>query len=193
MFYYKILNMNDYTKKQGRIEVICGCMFSGKSEELISRARRAAYSKKKIQIFNPSIDTRYGENSVSSHNKNRLQSASVKHAREILKLVKPSTHVVAVDEANFFGAELAEVCAKLAESGKRVIVAGLDLDYKAKPFESIAALLPHAEYVTKTMAACNKCGSPACRTKRMVKTKGRIVLGKEGDYEARCRKCFPLD
>ncbi|MGB2579608.1 thymidine kinase [Elusimicrobium simillimum] len=182
--------MHTYTKKQGWIEVLCGCMYSGKSEELIARLRKAKIGKRKIQIFNSSLDTRYGEGQVSSHNKSNLQSVCVEKAEDILKLVDPGTQVVGIDEGNFFDKGLVDVCEELAKQGKRVIVAGLDLDYMGKPFESMAMLLPKAEYLTKKLAVCNKCGSPACRTQRMVKSKTRILVGAAGMYEARCRKCF---
>ncbi|ACC98572.1 Thymidine kinase [Elusimicrobium minutum Pei191] len=182
--------MYTYTKKQGRIEVICGCMFSGKSEELINRLRKAKIAKQKIQVFNSSLDKRYACNAIASHNKTKLESEHVNTASEILKLVKPSTTVVAVDEGNFFDKTLVDVCETLAQKGKRVIVSGVDLDYTGKPFEAMALLMAKAEFVTKNLAVCTKCGSPASRTQRIAKAKSRILVGAQGVYEARCRKCF---
>ncbi|WP_424245273.1 thymidine kinase [Elusimicrobium posterum] len=182
--------MHTYTKKQGWIEVLCGCMYSGKSDELLKILRKAKIAKQKIQIFNSEIDTRYNENTVTSHDKYSMESTPVKNASEILKLVKPSTQIVAIDEGNFFDKTLVDVCEELANKGKRVIVAGLDLDYSGKPFESMMPLMAKAEFVTKKLAVCNKCGSPASRTQRIVKNKTRILVGAKGMYEARCRKCF---
>ena len=176
--------------KQGWIEVICGCMFSGKTEELIRRVRTALIAKQKVQLFNSSIDTRYGINSITSHNKNKVAALCVKNSSEILPLVEKNTHVVAIDEVNFFDKGIVDVCEELARRGKRVIVAGLDTDYRAEPFEVTAALLAKAEFVTKNLAVCTKCGNPASFTQRLSKDKKRIVVGTTDAYQARCRRCF---
>ena len=176
--------------KQGWIEVICGCMFSGKTEELIRRVRTALIAKQKVQLFNSSIDTRYGINSIISHNQNKVAAVCVKNSGEILPLVEKNTHVVAIDEVNFFDKGVVDVCEELARRGKRVIVAGLDTDYRAEPFEVTAALLAKAEFVTKNLAVCTKCGNPASFTQRISKDKKRIVVGTTDTYEARCRRCY---
>lgn len=176
--------------KQGWIEVICGCMFSGKTEELIRRVRTALIAKQKVQLFNSSIDTRYGINSIISHNQNKVAAICVKNSAEILPLVEKNTHVVAIDEVNFFDKGIVEVCEELARRGKRVIVAGLDTDYRAEPFEVTSALLAKAEFVTKNLAVCTKCGNPASFTQRISKDKKRIVVGTTDAYQARCRRCF---
>ena len=177
-------------KKQGWIEVICGCMFSGKTEELIRRVRTALIAKQKVQLFNSKLDTRYGLGSIISHNQNKVDALCVKHSSEILSLVEKDTQVVAIDEINFFDKEIVSVCEKLANAGKRVIVAGLDTDYRAVPFEVTAALLAKAEYVTKNLAVCTKCGNPASFTQRMTKDTKRIVVGTTDAYQARCRRCY---
>ena len=177
-------------KKQGWIEVICGCMFSGKTEELIRRVRTALIAKQKVQLFNSKLDTRYGLGSIISHNQNKVDALCVKHSSEILSLVEKDTQVVAIDEINFFDKETVSVCEKLANAGKRVIVAGLDTDYRADPFEVTAALLAKAEYVTKNLAVCTKCGNPASFTQRMTKDTKRIVVGTTDAYQARCRRCY---
>ena len=177
-------------KKQGWIEVICGCMFSGKTEELIRRVRTALIAKQKVQLFNSKLDTRYGIGSIISHNQNKVDAACVKSSAEILPLVEKDTQVIAIDEVNFFDKFIVEVCEKLANSGKRVIVAGLDTDYRAEPFEVTAALLAKAEYVTKNLAVCTKCGNPASFTQRMTKDTKRIVVGTTDAYQARCRRCY---
>ncbi len=177
-------------KKQGWIEVICGCMFSGKTEELIRRVRTALIAKQKVQLFNSKLDTRYGIGSIISHNQNKVDAACVKNSAEILPLVEKDTQVIAIDEVNFFDKGIVQVCEKLANMGKRVIVAGLDTDYRAEPFEVTAALLAKAEYVTKNLAVCTKCGNPASFTQRMTKDTKRIVVGTTDAYQARCRRCF---
>ena len=182
--------MDSYTNKQGWVEVLCGCMFSGKSAELIERLKRAKIARRKVQVFNSALDTRYGRAQITSHDKLSMKSASVKTAREILKKIKPDTQVVGIDEANLFDAALPDVCDELARRGARVIVSGVDLDYTGKPFEVVAQLMARAEFVTKKLAVCTKCGSPASRSKRIIKNKSRVLVGAEGMYEARCRKCF---
>ena len=176
--------------KQGWIEVICGCMFSGKTEELIRRVRTAMIAKQKVQLFNSTIDDRYGINSITSHNQNKVAATCVRNSSEILPLVEKDTQVIAIDEVNFFDKGIVEVCDKLASQGKRVIVAGLDTDYRAEPFEVTAALLAKAEFVTKNLAVCTKCGNPASFTQRTSKDTKRIVVGTTDSYQARCRRCY---
>lgn len=173
----------------GWIEVICGSMFSGKTEELIRRLRRAQIAKQKVAIFKPGIDTRYSDSHLVSHNKQKILSKSVKKAEDILKLAG-DCQVLGIDEAQFFDEKLVDVCKKLADAGKRVIVAGLDKDYRGKPFEPMPQLLCEAEYITKTLAICMKCGNPANYTQRITKSTERILLGATDIYEARCRNCF---
>ncbi len=176
-------------KDTGWIEVICGSMFSGKTEELIRRLRRAQIARQKVAIFKPRIDRRYGADYIVSHNLQKIPSQEIVDCREILKKAK-NADAVGIDEAQFFGTELVGVCEELAGQGKRVIVAGLDQDYTGKPFEPLPQLLAVAEYITKTLAICVVCGNPANRTQRKVSSKERIVVGASDLYEARCRKCF---
>lgn len=175
-------------RETGWIEVICGCMFSGKTEELIRRLRRAEIARQNIAIFKPRIDKRYSDDHIVSHSDDRLKSIVVDSAAEILSLAKDA-RVVGIDEAQFFKMDLVEVCESLA-SGKRVIIAGLDQDYRGKPFEPIPQLLAVAEYITKTLAICVICGNPADRTQRKTQSEERIVVGAKDIDEARCRKCF---
>ncbi len=172
----------------GWIEVIAGCMFSGKTEELIRRLRRAKIAKQNVIIFKPKIDNRYSVGDIVSHSDQSLPSTVVETPAEILELSKNS-QVVGIDEAQFFSEDLSDICNELANQGKRVIVAGLDQDYKGIPFEPIPNLLAVAEYITKTLAICVVCGNPADKTQRTVKTKDRVVVGASDSYEARCRKC----
>ena len=172
----------------GWIEVIAGCMFSGKTEELIRRLRRAKIAKQNVMIFKPKIDNRYSVGDIVSHSDQSLPSTVVETPAEILELSKNS-QVVGIDEAQFFSEDLSDICNELANQGKRVIVAGLDQDYKGIPFEPIPNLLAVAEYITKTLAICVVCGNPADKTQRTVKTKDRVVVGASDSYEARCRKC----
>ena len=172
----------------GWIEVIAGCMFSGKTEELIRRLRRAKIAKLNVIVFKPKIDDRYSKDEIVSHSEQSLASKVVETPNEILEFSKDA-HVVGIDEAQFFSDDLVKVCNQLANDGKRVIVAGLDQDYKGIPFEPIPQLLAHAEYITKTLAICVKCGNPADKTQRTIKTKERVVVGASDSYEARCRKC----
>jgi thymidine kinase len=175
---------------QGWIEVIVGSMFSGKSEELIRRLRRAQIARQRVQIFKPGIDTRYAEDHIVSHSEMRIPSVPVAGSRVLLEQVEPDTEVVGIDEGQFFDAELPMVCNTLADEGKRVIVAGLDQDYLGKPFEPMPQLLAIAEYITKTLAICMVCGNPANHTQRLVASKDRVLVGATGLYEARCRVCF---
>ena len=176
-------------KPSGWIEVICGSMFSGKTEELIRRLRRAQIAKQKVAIFKPMIDVRYSDDHIVSHNQQKIPSKSVKNSGDILDLAEDS-QVLGIDEAQFFDVSLVDVCKKLADMGKRVIVAGLDKDYRGEPFEPIPQLLAEAEYITKTLAICMKCGNPANYTQRITKSSERVLLGATDIYEARCRRCF---
>ena len=182
--------MTDRHDDTGWIEVICGSMFSGKSEELIRRLRRAKIAKQRVVAFKPKIDDRYDEDDIVSHDDRRIESIRVGDAVEVLDYVGPDVQVVGLDEAQFLGSDLVEVCETLAESGVRVIVAGLDQDYLGRPFEPMPALLAVAEYITKTLAVCMKCGKPANRTQRIIPSKERVVVGASEAYEARCRHCF---
>lgn len=174
----------------GWIEVICGPMFSGKSEELIRRLRRAMIARKRVQVFKPSLDARFSEDEIVSHADVRMKSEVVLDAAEILSRIDWRTEVVGVDEANFMGAGLIEVAGRLADSGKQVIVAGLDTDYMGRPFTPVPELLALAESITKTLAICVRCGNPAKHTQRLVNSDDLIVVGAAGMYEARCRRCF---
>jgi thymidine kinase len=176
--------------KPGWIEVITGSMFSGKSEELIRRLRRAQIAKQRVQIFKPAIDDRYSDAQIVSHSEMKMSSENVRTARELAERVRPDTEVVGIDEGQFFDTELPAVCDDLARRGKRVIVAGLDQDYLGKPFEPMPQLLAIAEYITKTLAICMVCGGPANHTQRLVASKERVLVGASGTYEARCRHCF---
>ncbi|MBI5508089.1 MAG: thymidine kinase [Deltaproteobacteria bacterium] len=176
----------------GWIEVVCGPMFSGKTEELIRRLRRAAYARQQVQIFKPKIDTRYADIEIVSHNKERLAARPVGNADEILEQLDPRTAVVGVDEAQFFDHRVVPVCQQLADRGLRVIVAGLDQDYRGLPFGPMPELLAVAEFVTKALAICMVCGNPAGRSQRIVRDGGQVVLGAEEAYEARCRRCHKV-
>ena len=173
----------------GSIEVICGSMFSGKTEELIRRLKRAQIAKLNVEIFKPKTDTRYDETAVVSHDLNSIQSTPVDHSSSIL-LLGTNTQVVGIDEAQFFDENLPDVCNKLALKGIRVIVAGLDMDFQGKPFGPIPALLAIAEHVTKVNAVCMQCGSPAVYSYRTAASDAKILLGEKDSYEPRCRVCF---
>jgi thymidine kinase len=175
---------------QGWIEVIVGSMFSGKSEELIRRLRRAQIAKQKVQIFKPAMDTRFAEDHIVSHGEMRIASACVDGSRQLLDRISPDTEVVGIDEGQFFDVGLPAACGTLADRGMRVIVAGLDQDYLGKPFEPMPQLLAIAEYITKTHAICMVCGNPANHTQRLVASGDRVLVGAQGLYEARCRRCF---
>lgn len=175
----------------GWIEVICGSMFSGKTEELIRRLKRAEIAKLRVSIFKPKIDDRFSKDHIVSHSEQKIPSVPVSSAAEILEKAKDAD-VVGIDEAQFFNFDLVDVCQELANNGKRVIVAGLDQDYKGKPFEPIPQLLAVAEYITKTLAICVKCGRPANRTQRLNKDPNRVVVGASDIYEARCRFCHEI-
>jgi thymidine kinase len=174
----------------GWIEVVVGPMFSGKSEELIRRLRRAEIARQHVRIFKPAIDQRYSSNGIVSHSGLELNSDLVSDAEEVLRKVEPGTQVVGIDEAQFLGEGLVDVCTKLADLGMRVIVAGLDTDFMGRPFEPIPRLLAVAEEITKLLAICVRCGNPAVHTQRLVASEELIVVGAGGIYEARCRRCF---
>ncbi len=178
------------TGNLGWIEAICGPMFSGKSEELIRRLRRAMIARKRVQVFKPIIDDRYAADEIVSHNDIRMKSEAIQRADEILRRLDWRTQVVGIDEANFFGQGLVDVASQLADSGKQVIVAGLDTDYMGRPFPPLPDLLTLAESITKTLAICVRCGNPAKHTQRLVESDDLIVVGAAGMYEARCRRCF---
>ncbi|WP_186753498.1 thymidine kinase [Echinicola salinicaeni] len=178
--------------KTGHIEVICGSMFSGKTEELIRRLNRALIAKQKVEIFKPAMDTRYHDTNVVSHNENEIRSTPVQFADDIM-LLAGDCEVVGIDEAQFFDENLTHVANKLALAGKRVILAGLDMDFEGKPFEPMPQLLAMAEYVTKVHAICMKCGDLASYSFRLSDAKQKVVLGEKESYEARCRKCFYED
>lgn len=174
----------------GWIEVICGPMFSGKSEELMRRLRRAMIARRRVQVFKPVLDDRYSKDEIVSHGDVRMKSEIVSSATEIISLLDWRTQVVGVDEANFVGPELVDVANQLADSGKQVIIAGLDTDFMGRPFHPIPELLAHAESITKTLAICMRCGNPGKHTQRLVESADLIVVGAAGLYEARCRRCF---
>jgi len=178
------------TRQAGWIEVITGSMFSGKSEELIRRLRRAQIARQKVQIFKPTVDDRFAVDQIVSHSDMRIGSSNVANSKALLSQVDEDTEVVGIDEGQFFDADLPAVCNALANKGKRVIVAGLDQDYLGKPFEPMPQLLAIAEYITKTLAICMVCGNPANHTQRLVASRDRVLLGAQGTYEARCRACF---
>lgn len=186
MFLEKDKNASDRT---GWIEVICGSMFSGKTEELIRRLNRARIANQKVEIFKPAIDTRYDEDDVVSHNANAVKSNPVQNASQIL-FYDRDFEVVGIDEAQFFDDELISVCNKLANSGKRVIVAGLDMDFSGNPFGPIPKLMSIAEYVTKVHAICIRCGNLAQYSYRKAKDDKLVLLGETDVYEPLCRKCF---
>jgi thymidine kinase len=174
----------------GWIEVICGSMFSGKSEELIRRLRRAQIARQRVQIFKPKLDDRFSEDHIVSHSDMKIKSQLVTGAHDILDSLEGRTQVIGIDEGQFFDMELVSVCNQLADAGKRVIVAGLDQDFRARPFDPMPQLLSIAEYITKTLAICVRCGAPANRTQRLVESSDRLLVGAGGAYEARCRLCF---
>jgi thymidine kinase len=175
---------------RGWIEVIVGPMFSGKSEELIRRLRRAEIARQRVQIFKPVIDQRYANNGIVSHSGLGIGSDSVRTAAEVLEKVEARTEVVGIDEAQFLGEGLVEASTKLADMGKRVIVSGLDTDFLGRPFEPMPRLLAVAEEISKLLAICVRCGNPAVHTQRLVASEDLIVVGAAGMYEARCRRCF---
>ena len=185
------IEKNKIMALNGWVEVICGSMFSGKTEELIRKLNRAKIAKQRVEIFKPAIDTRYHEVDIVSHNANSIRSTPVQSAQEIL-LLSGDSQVIGIDEAQFFDEGLVEVCNKLAETGKRVIVAGLDMDFQGKPFGPMPHLMAIAEYVTKVHAICVVCGQLASFSYRKTKNSSQVMLGETESYEARCRKCMQL-
>ncbi len=181
--------LKNTSHKKGWIEVICGSMFSGKTEELIRRLNRARIANLKVEIYKPAIDKRYHHTEVVSHNSNAVASTPVPSSLNIL-LMSQDADVVGIDEAQFFDAEVVYVCETLAQRGVRVIVAGLDMDYLGKPFGPMPALMAIAEYVTKVNAICMVCGDLATHSFRKVSDNSQVMLGEKDTYEARCRYCF---
>jgi len=182
--------MNIFRSHPGWIEVVTGSMFSGKSEELIRRLRRAKIARQRVQIFKPRIDGRYSQDHIVSHSDMRIDAELIETPGEILDKLDHRTEVVGIDEAQFFDKDLVDIANQMADMGKRVIVAGLDTDYLGKPFEPMPELLAVAEYITKTLAICVRCGAPANQTQRLVASQDRVVVGGAEAYEARCRRCF---
>ncbi|MGE0635829.1 MAG: thymidine kinase [Bacteroidia bacterium] len=182
-------NPLNHSVKKGWIEVICGSMFSGKTEELIRRLKRAKFAKQKVEIFKPAVDTRYDEVKVVSHDSNEIPSTPVPSSSNIL-LMTSDVDVVGIDEAQFFDSELPNVCNQLANSGVRVIIAGLDMDFLGKPFGPMPALMASAEYITKVHAICMRCGNLANHSHRITEENSLVVLGETNNYEPLCRDCF---
>ena len=184
-------NKANRNTKKGWIEVICGSMFSGKTEELLRRIRRAEFAQQEIELFKPAIDTRYDETDVVSHNENSRVSTPVHNSSEILLYVNmESVQVVAIDEIQFFDDGIVDVCNTLANAGIRVIVSGLDMDYLGNPFGPMPKLMAVAEYVSKQHAICTRCGDLAHYSHRIVATEGQVLLGEKDSYEPLCRRCF---
>ncbi|OQX93653.1 MAG: thymidine kinase [Tenericutes bacterium 4572_104] len=185
-------------QKDGWIEVITGPMFAGKTEELIRRIKRLEYANRNIVVFKPAIDNRYAENEVVSHNNNRTRSISISKASDIMQYIREDTDVVAIDEIQFLDEEVVDICEYLADQGKRVIVSGLDRDFRGEPFSFMPKLLALAEYVTKLSAICVKCHTPATRTQRIIDGRPAnyddpiILVGAKDSYEARCRDCHEV-
>ena len=184
--------------KEGWLEVISGCMFAGKTEELIRRIKVLEYAKKKIAVFKPKIDNRYSEDSVVSHAGSSVKSFNIKNAREIFDYIDDSYDVIAIDEVQFFDEEIVEICDHFADQGKRVMVSGLDMDFRGEPFSVMPQLFTHAEFVTKLTAVCMKCGAPATRSQRLIDGHPAryddpvIQVGASEQYEARCRHCHEV-
>ena len=182
----------------GWIELVCGSMFSGKTEELIRRVRRAKIAKQNVQVFKPAMDTRFTTEAVTSHNGLGVEAVPVQSAAEIEQLIRPETSVAAIDEVQFFGWEITELCQKLADRGMRVIAAGLDVDFRGEPFGPMPVLMAQAERVDKLQAICVVCGNPASRTQRLINGQPAayddpvILVGGSESYEARCRKCHQV-
>ena len=189
MFIEPHLGKKGHGSRSGWIEIICGCMFSGKTEELIRRLNRALIAKQKVEIFKPATDNRYHESDIVSHNENAIRSTPVNFANDII-LLSGDCDVVGVDEAQFFDDSIVEVCNKLANSGKRVIVAGLDMDFEGKPFGPMPNLLAVAEFVTKVHAICAQTGELASYSFRLIDNSNQVMLGEKSKYEARSRQSF---
>lgn len=183
------IEYNSNNHKAGWIEVICGSMFSGKTEELIRRLRRAIIANQRVEIFKPATDTRYSETEIVSHNQNSISSTAVTSSQQIL-LLAGAVDVVGIDEAQFFDAEIVEVVRILANRGLRVIVAGLDMDFRGEPFGAMPKLLATAEFITKVHAICQQCGSIANHSFRISASQEQVLLGEKDSYEPRCRNCF---
>ena len=184
--------------KEGWLEVISGCMFAGKTEELIRRIKVLEYAKKKIAVFKPKIDNRYSEENIVSHAGSSVKSFSIEKAQEIFDYIDDSYDVIAIDEVQFFDEEIVEICDYFADKGKRVMAAGLDMDFRGVPFGVMPQLFTHAEFVTKLTAVCTKCGAPATRSQRLINGKPAkyddpiILVGASEQYEARCRHCHEV-
>lgn len=189
----------DLQLKEGWIEVISGNMYAGKTEELLRRIRRLEYAKKTVLVFKPKIDNRYADNEVVSHNNERIKSISISTPKDILNYINPLPYAIAIDEIQFFDKEVIEICEALADRGVRVILAGLDRDFRGEPFGIMPELLARAEYVTKLKAICQICGAPATRTQRIINGKAAkysdpvVLVGAKEQYEARCRHCHVVD
>lgn len=192
MFVESSISIPKASERKGQIEVICGSMFSGKTEELIRRLNRARIARQKVEIFKPAVDKRYHELDVVSHNENSIRSTPVNFAEDIL-LLSGDCDVVGIDEVQFFDDQIVIVAQKLANQGKRVIMAGLDMDFEGKPFEPMPRLMAIAEFVDKVHAICMKCGDLAAFSFRLSDSKQKVMLGEKESYEARCRKCFNED
>ena len=182
--------MNFAKGNLGWIEVICGPMFSGKSEELIRRLRRAEIARQRVQIFKPLIDRRYSDDHIVSHSDLKIRSDSVKDSADLESKLDLRTEVIGIDEAQFLGEGIVDAVVRLADMGKRIVIAGLDTDYLGRPFHPMPELLAVADEITKTLAICMQCGNPAKHTQRLVASEQLIVVGAAGMYEARCRRCF---
>lgn len=177
----------------GWIEVVCGPMFSGKSEELIRRLRRAEIARQRVQIFKPAIDARYSDDHIVSHSDLRIRSVAVRDTADIEARLDVRSEVIGIDEAQFLGPDVVDLVVRLADMGKRVIIAGLDTDYLGRPFHPMPELLAVADEIRKDLAICMQCGNPAKHTQRLVASADLIVVGAAGMYEARCRRCFEPD
>lgn len=194
---YEVIRMYQQYR-EGWIEVISGCMFAGKTEELIRRIKVLQYAKKNILVFKPMIDNRYSDMDVVSHAGTSVKSIAISKSKEILEYVNDGTDVVAIDEVQFFDKDIVDICNRLADQGKRVMVAGLDMDFRGVPFGIMPELITYAEFVTKLTAVCTKCGAPATRTQRLVNGKPAsyddpiVLVGASESYEARCRHCHEV-
>ena len=185
--------MNPMRGNLGWIEVICGPMFSGKSEELIRRLRRAEIARQRVQIFKPIIDERYASDQIVSHDDGRIHAEAVSNAMEVQAKLDVRTEVIGIDEAQFLGEAMVDFVVRLADMGKRIVIAGLDTDYLGRPFHPMPELLAVADEITKTLSICMQCGNPAKHTQRLIANEDLIVVGAAGMYEARCRRCFEPD
>jgi thymidine kinase len=181
---------NTSGERRGSIEVICGSMFSGKTEELIRRLKRVKIANQKVEIFKPAIDVRFDQEKIVSHDTNAIQSTPIDNSQKILLLAQRDVDVIGIDEAQFFDAEIANVCDELATRGIRVIVAGLDMDYLGNPFGQMPFIMAKADYVTKLHAICMQCGNIANYSYRKVTNDDQVMLGAMDSYEPRCRKCY---